>query len=102
MSAVSWIVTANDATPLRGPLLTRLRQVHMPPPRPEDIEAVLHGVRRDVAAAFQVGVDDLPELAEEAEDAIRKGCKRGISLRRVRVAYERALLIAEPRRGGLH
>ena len=35
---------------------------------------------------------DLPELPRQAEDALRNGFRRGISLRRVRAAVEGALL----------
>ena len=94
LSAVSWLVTANDTVSLRGPLLTRMRVVEVPPPRPEHFDAVLLGVRRDLAVQFQVRADDLPLLSWEVECAFRQACRRGISLRRVRAAYERALLAA--------
>lgn len=91
LSAVSWIITANDSEPLRGPLLTRLRVVEIPPPAPEHIDAVLAGIYRDLAAEFQVRQEDLPTLAPEIEAAIRQACRQRISLRRVRAAYECAL-----------
>lgn len=91
LSGVSWIITANDPEPLRGPLLTRLRVVEILPPAPEHIDAVLAGIYRDLAMEFQVRLEDLPALAPEAEATIRQACRRRISLRRVRAACERAL-----------
>lgn len=101
ISAVSWVLTANATDPLRGPLLTRLRVVEVPPPRPEHLDAVLAGVRRDLATEFGLAEVDLPQLPDHAERQIRRGCQRGVSLRRVRSAYERAIqqiVLAEAQR----
>ncbi|MBI5164364.1 MAG: AAA family ATPase [Magnetospirillum sp.] len=91
ISGVSWVLTANDVHSLRGPLLTRLRVIEVPAPGPEHIDAVLLGVRRDIAGDLGVGENDLPDLPQHLDTQIRRGCQRGISLRRVRAAYERAL-----------
>lgn len=91
LSGISWVLTANSSDPLRGPLLTRLRVVQVATPRPEHIDAVLAGVRRDLAMEFGVTEADLPHLPDHAERQIRRGCHRGVSLRRVRAAYERAV-----------
>ena len=91
LSGISWVLTANDVHSLRGPLLTRLRVIEVSSPGPEHIDAVLIGVRRDIAGDFGVAERDLPDLPPEVEARIRRGCQRGINLRRVRAAYERAL-----------
>jgi hypothetical protein len=96
LSAINWLLAANDVAPLRGPLLTRLRVVAVPLPGPEHAEAILAGIRRDLAADWQLRPDDLPPLAPEIEESLRAGMHRGISLRRVRAAYEAAIKAAEP------
>ena len=92
LGAVSWILTANDTDGLRGPLLTRMRVVNVPPPGAEHIDAILLGVRRDLAREFGVDERDVPDLPEYLESEIRRACRAGISLRRVRSAYERGIL----------
>lgn len=91
LSAVNWILAANDTTPLRGPLLTRLRVVKTPLPKPEHFSAVLHSMRRDIAADLKVMPDDLAHLSEGAEARLRNALKRGYSLRRIRSAVEGAI-----------
>lgn len=91
LSAINWLLAANDAAPLRGPLLTRLRVVAVPLPGPEHTEAILAGLRRDLAQDWQLRPDDLPTLAPDVEECLRAGMRRGISLRRVRAAYEAAI-----------
>lgn len=91
LSAVSWVATANDVTPLRGPLLTRFRLVDVPAPRAEHFDAVLAGIQRLVAADLAVQPSDLPVLGRAALDQLRRGFEKGISLRRVRSAYEAAI-----------
>ncbi|RAU20159.1 hypothetical protein CU669_19920 [Paramagnetospirillum kuznetsovii] len=92
LSAVNWIACANDAEPLRGPLLTRLRVIQVPVPSEAHFDAVLRGMRRDLSVELGVSIGDLPEFPHQAEDALRNGFRRGISLRRVRAAVEGALL----------
>lgn len=91
LSAVSWVLTANETAPLKGPLLTRLRVVPAPPPAPKHFEAAIASIRRDVAAELGVGADWLPGLASEAEESLRRAFCRGHSLRRIRAAYEGAI-----------
>lgn len=102
LSAISWVMTANYAERIRGPLLTRLRVAEVPPPRIEHLDAVLLGVRRDLASQFQVRLEDLPDIGTEVERMIRNGCRGGVSLRRVRAAYERALTMGDVTNRRLH
>lgn len=102
LSGISWVLTANSTGSLRGPLLTRLRVVEVAPPRPEHIDAVLVGVRRDLAMEFGLAEVHLPHLPDQVERQIRRGCQRGVSLRRVRAAYEQAIhqiVLDEAQRG---
>ena len=89
LSQVNWIATANEANPLRGALLTRLRIVDVPLPKAEHFDSLLAGIRRDLAA--DLGVDDLPTLPSEIEQALKAGFARGVSIRRVQAAVEGAL-----------
>jgi len=91
ISGVNWMLTANDIDPLRGPLLTRMRVVEVSLPTAEHFNSILLGVRRELAQELGVSEWDLPELPERLEREIWRGCHRGISLRRIRAAYERAL-----------
>lgn len=96
LSAVSWILTANDIHPLRGPLLTRLRVIEIGLPTEEHAEAIVAGIRRDLARHYGVDEQDLPALPKSADHAILSGLRRGISLRRMHAAYDAALRAGMP------
>lgn len=91
LSGVSWVMTANDAHALRGPLLTRMRVVTVPAPAAAHLDAVLVGIRRDLAEQLQVRIEDIPLLPEDLVARLRAACRRGVSLRRIAAAYEGAL-----------
>lgn len=91
ISQVNWIVAANSVTPLKGPLLTRLRVVPAPMPGPEHAEAVLASIARDLAQELGIPVALMPELPEEAQAKLNEAFSKGFSLRRIRAAYEGAL-----------
>lgn len=91
LSAVNWVLAANDTAGLRGALLTRLRVVHVPLPTTEHFPAVLHSMRRDIAADLDVSPDNLPNLPPQAESRLRAAFGRGYSLRRIRAAIEGAI-----------
>lgn len=91
LSGVSWLLTANALEPLRGPLLNRLRVVRVPLPTVDHLDAILLGIRSDLAAQFDVRAEDVPAPPEEAVGRLRRACRQGFSLRRIRAAYEGAL-----------
>ncbi len=91
LSGVSWLLTANAIESLRGPLLNRLRVVRMPPPTLAHLDAILQGMRRDLAEQFDVRTEDIPAPPEEIVGRLRRACRQGFSLRRIRAAYEGAL-----------
>jgi energy-coupling factor transporter ATP-binding protein EcfA2 len=91
LSQVNWILAANDAQPLRGPLLTRLRVVGVPNPGPEHADAVLASIGRDVTRELGLPQGSMPELSPHAEAALKDAFAKGHSVRRVRAAYEGAL-----------
>lgn len=91
LSQVSWVFAANDAAPLKGPLLTRLRVVPAPKPGPEHAEAVLASVALDMARELGLPPGAMPELPAEAKAKLHDAFVRGHSLRRIRAAYEGAI-----------
>lgn len=96
LSHVSWILTANDPHPLKGPLLTRLRVVAVPTPGPEHLDAILAGIRRDLEQQWGLPPGALPDLTPAVRDRIGRAFRRGVSLRRVRTAYEGIVKLAPP------
>lgn len=91
LSQVNWVVCVNDPTPLRGPLLTRLRVVATPMPGPEHCETVLASIARDLAEELGVPPALMPELPAEAKAALKDAFRKGFSVRRIRAAYEGAI-----------
>ncbi|RME33608.1 MAG: AAA family ATPase, partial [Gammaproteobacteria bacterium] len=66
LSKVLWIATANDAGGLPTSLLSRLRVIEVPAPKGDDLLAVVHGARADLAKRLGVREVSLPQL-DEAE-----------------------------------
>lgn len=91
LSQVNWVVCVNDPTPLRGPLLTRLRVVPAPMPGPEHCETVLASIARDLADELSVPPTLMPELPAEAKAKLREAFGKGFSVRRIKAAYEGAI-----------
>lgn len=91
LSQVSWILTANELTPLPDPLRSRLAVVQVGLPRPGDFDALLFGIRMDIAKELQVSLEDLPPLEPEAVENLRRHFLRGMDARRLKAAVHRAL-----------
>jgi len=89
LSYVNWIAGANDATRLRGPLLDRMRVIHVGRPKPEHFDSLMQGIRRDLATEY--GVSDLPELPKPVVDALRTALVKGFSIRKIKSAVEAAV-----------
>ncbi|WP_236262706.1 AAA family ATPase [Caenispirillum salinarum] len=87
LSAINWVLCANDVSRLRGPLLSRLRVVQTPQPEHRHLPAVLAGIQRDLWLV--IAPHDLPELDPQHVDAFAHGLRRGVSLRRIAMAYEK-------------
>ncbi|WP_161539701.1 AAA family ATPase [Paramagnetospirillum kuznetsovii] len=97
LSAVNWIATANDLTPLKGPLLSRLRVVEIGSPTADAFDSVFHGILRDIANELEIEPGDLPDLEPESIEHLRRAFAKGWPIRRLRAAIEGALNSAMPR-----
>jgi hypothetical protein len=91
LSAVNWILTANDTHAICGPLLTRLHVVRMGHPRPEHLPGIIEGVRADMARAAQCALDQLP-WSEADERWVRQQMGAMFSVREARHLTEKRLM----------
>lgn len=99
-SGVSWIATANDASVLAGPLLSRFKVIEMNRPSLEHLPVLCQGIRQDLAAGMEVPEDHLPEVTEADVARLKKGLGMSFTAREVRQAYE-GLLAERARQGRL-
>lgn len=93
LSHVSFLGTANTLRGLPAPLLSRLRVLEVPPPRPEDAPGLLTALRRALAAELGVGAADLPPLAPEAEAALARAFARQRDVRALTRGLAAALAV---------
>lgn len=91
LSGVTWILTANDLSRIPEPLKSRVTTIRVGLPRAEDFDALVYGIRNDLAEELQVNPDQLPELEPEAEEHLRDAFRQGLDVRRLRAAMERAI-----------
>ena len=96
LSAVSWILAANDVTPLSAPLLSRVAIVRVPPPGPEMLDVLLENLLGIIAEELGVPVDALPPLAPAARVRLRQAFAERPDLRRIKRAVEAALSAKSP------
>lgn len=71
LSNVNWVLTANDASRLPGPLRSRLSILPFGEPRDEDFESIARGLRQDIARDYGCEPMALPELSPEVMDALK-------------------------------
>ena len=93
LSAVSWILAANDVTPLSAPLLSRVAVVRVPPPGPEMFNVLLANLLGVIAEELGVPIDALPPLAPAARVRLRQAFIEQPDLRRIKRAVEGALSV---------
>lgn len=91
LTAVNWILTANDIDGLPEPLMSRLTIVRVPIPAGEHLPSILDNLKREIAQEFGVDVFALPDLLPEVEDALSKAFAGGASIRRIRSALVSAI-----------
>jgi hypothetical protein len=93
VSAVSWILTANNTAGLPGALLDRVLSLEVGPPPPSAIEGLIRSILADIATEVGAsGVDALPALPSSAVELLRQAVVSGdASIRMLSRAIRRAL-----------
>jgi ATP-dependent Lon protease len=94
LSAVTFIATVNDTRPLKGPLLDRFLVLACPDPGPEDLDAIVRGILRQVRESSGVDPRFVPDLDHVEISALRRGW-RGGSIRPLRRAVDRILALRQ-------
>jgi len=97
LSRVSWLLCANDAGGLPGPLLSRLGAVRVEEPPPDAFLAVLRGVLANLAAEFGARPAALPALGEAEMAWLERRWRRDRTPRLLRRLAERLLARAAER-----
>lgn len=90
-SPVIWVLTANDASRLPEPLLSRVEEIDVPAPEPDEVRAVLPAIRKALCGTHSIPDDRLPALTEADVEAVLDGYGGHGSLRLVRKEVERVL-----------
>lgn len=95
LSAISWILTANDVSGLPTPLRSRLAVVECGPPLVHQVTALIAGLLLDVAEEY--GLPDprlLPAIPCELLEELRADYARHVDPRRLRRGLVRALAMS--------
>ncbi len=87
VSRVRFFLTANDASKIPEPLLTRLTVFHIPAPTPEQLRGVVRGIYSAIAKGIGIGLSD--EIGDDIIDLAE-----GLSPREARVRMECAIATA--------
>ncbi|MBF0373570.1 MAG: AAA family ATPase, partial [Alphaproteobacteria bacterium] len=95
LSQISWILTANRAEPIAGPLLGRMAVITVRRPPASAFDTILHAILRDLAAELAVEPSMLPELDEQSVEALRTAFVKGTPVRLLKAAVTRALAASE-------
>lgn len=77
LSDVAFGFTANGIDDTPGPLLSRLRILHLERPGAEHVAAILQQARRRLAAELKVLIGDLPEPAPQVIERLEAVARKG-------------------------
>ncbi|CAA7623041.1 hypothetical protein MCP1_390005 [Candidatus Terasakiella magnetica] len=91
LTAVNWVLTANNTIHIPGPLLSRLGIVRVGRPPPSAFAGIISGILADIAGDLGLKTDDLPQLAPEVIEHLTRRFRGGTSIRRLQSAVRRAL-----------
>lgn len=98
-----WIMAANETRGIPAPLLSRLSVHRIDPPPASAFESVAAGLLGGIAEDMGCEAADLPALAIETRDALRRSFARHRNLRRLRAQIEECLgVAAEAALQGMH
>ncbi|PWC92895.1 hypothetical protein TSO5_15820 [Azospirillum sp. TSO5] len=101
MSAVVWVMTANDASRLPEPLRSRIAVVRVREPEVEHARALVPKMSKGVAALHKIPGDAVPPLNDERVQVLLDEFEGHRSLRLLRKGVESAMadLVAGPSEG---
>ena len=91
LSHVNWIMTANDASRLPGPLRSRLDIIALTGPGPEHFDALFGNLLRDLAGRWGLRPDMLPQIDRDIETMLKTRFARHRSVRRLTRELETVL-----------
>lgn len=93
LSAINWVMTANDLSALDGPFLSRMEVIRMGHPRTEHLPGIAMGVRTDLARVARCTLDQLPWTAQD-ERWVREHMGQMFSAREARKLIEKRLMVS--------
>ena len=96
LSHTNWILTCNDAERLPPPLRSRLDIVAVDGPGPEHFDGVMAAILLDLAAAWKVPREMLPDLPVRAVQVLRDRFVKTRSVRRLRRHLEKVVAAMIP------
>lgn len=91
VSRVCWILTANDASRIPGPLLSRCRAFQVQAPVPEHFDALFRSVLRHIAGETGCRPEMLPQFDELDVEVLRRMFRKHPSVRSLRSKVERLI-----------
>lgn len=92
LSAVNWVLVANDVSYIPAPLLSRVRVVNMEPPGPEHFDRLLVSVLHNIAAELGIDQSNLPELGPASIAMLHSGYLKRRCVRSLQRWTRQALL----------
>jgi|GEM_PF-3234434 len=91
VSRVNWILTANDASRIPGPLLSRCRAFQVQAPVPEHFDALFRSVLKHIAGETGCRPEMLPQFDELDVEVLRRMFRKHPSVRSLRAKVERLI-----------
>jgi hypothetical protein len=91
VSRVNWILTANDAGRIPGPLLSRCRAFQVQAPVPEHFDALFRSVLRHIAGETGCRPEMLPTFDDLDIEVLRRMFRKHPSVRSLRSKVERLI-----------
>lgn len=97
LSAVTWLLTANEITDIGGPLRSRVEIIEMDRPKLDHLEAIVLGVRRDLAKQWRVPEARVPAWDDASSQWVRQQIGPGslFTAREAKRLIERRLMSTE-------
>jgi hypothetical protein len=91
---VVWIMAANETRGIPAPLLSRVSVHHVQPPPASAFDGTLAGLLAGIAGDIGCSAAELPALAAETKQALKRSFSQHRNLRRLRAQIEECLGIA--------